>query len=128
MSTGDRKLDELLVDEEQLNEELLVETLSPLLGIGNDSGNLVLKPAFHDLDSKEGVAVVLLAQKARHELDMAESDSLTPTEISELSGIKRGTVYPVVRDLDENGLVEANDGEYRIPTYNIERAKQFVEG
>ncbi|MFC7044606.1 helix-turn-helix domain-containing protein [Halobacteriaceae archaeon GCM10025711] len=127
MADNQKKLEDLIVDEDELNEELLAGLLSNYVRIGNDSGRLVLQPAFHELTSDKQVAVVLLSQKAKTELDMAESEWLTPSDIAELSGVKKGTVYPAVRNLDDEGLAENDDGNYRIPTYNLEKTEQFIK-
>lgn len=119
-------LQDLLVDEEQMNEELLTELLSDYVGIGSESGSLIPQPAFEELNAKQKIVVVLLAQKARFELDMVESEQLTPTEISEESGIKTGTIYPSVRDLEDEDIAVGNDGRYHIPSHNFTKAKQFI--
>lgn len=120
-------LEDLLVDEEQLNEELLFGILSDYIRIGSESGSLVPQPAFEDLTAKQQITVALLAQKARFELDRTETEWLTPTKISEESGIKSGTVFPAVRDLEEDDIVVSEDGEYRIPPYNFTRAEEFIK-
>lgn len=121
-------LEDLLVDEEQMNEELLTELLSDYVGIGSESGSLVPQPAFEELTAKKKIAVVLLAQKARFELDMVDSEQLSPTEISEESGIKTGTIYPSVRALEDEDIAVGNDGSYHIPSHNFTKAKQFIGG
>lgn len=120
------ELEDLLVDEEKLNEELLVETVGKYAQIGQDSGDLVPNDRYNNLSSKEKIVVVLLAQKARYELDLDDQKTLSPTEISALSGVKKGTVYPSVRDLDDEGLIRGEDGEYRLPSVNLEKAKEFL--
>lgn len=127
-NTTQSALEDLLVDEEQLNEELLTELLADYVGIGSKSGSLVPQPAFEELTAKQQIVVILLAQKARYELNMVESEQLTPSEISEESGIKTGTIYPSVRDLEEEDLAVGNNGNYHIPTYNFTKAKQFIRG
>lgn len=124
--TDQSSLEDLLVDEEELNEELLVETVGEYVRIGRDSGELVPNPNYNDLTTAEKVVVSLLAQKARYELDMAEEEWLAPSGISELSGVKVGTVYPKVRQLVEEGVLQDDDGVYRIPSVNVERAKEFL--
>lgn len=119
-------LEDLLVDEEKLNEELLVETVGTYAQIGQESGDLVPNDRYTDLSSKEKIVVVLLAQKARFELDLDDQNMLSPSEISALSGVKKGTVYPAVRDLDDEGLIRGEDGEYRLPSVNLEKAKEFL--
>jgi len=121
-------LEDLLVDEEQMNEELLTNLLSDYVGIGSDSGSLVPTSAFEELTAKQQIVVVLLAQRARYELEMVESEQLTPSEISEESGIKTGTIYPSVRELEEDDIAVGNDGSYHIPTYNFTKAKQLIRG
>ena len=121
-------LEDLLVDEEQLNEELLANTVGKYVNIGKDSGDLIPTEAYNDLNSKEKVVVALLAQKARFELDMVEEEWLAPAVLSELSGVKKGTIYPAVRDLADEGVVRDEDGEYMIPSVKIEQAKEYLTG
>ncbi len=129
MTEEQSKLDDLLIDEEQLNEELLTEVLSDYIRIGSESGNLVTQAPFRELNSRRKVLVVLLAQKARFELDLAESEWMTPTEINNASGVAKGTVYPAVRELDgDRGLAESDDGSYRIPSHNLHRARDYIRG
>lgn len=131
MTSGEQNqstFEDLLVDEEQMNEKLLTELLADYVGIGSTSGSLVPKPEFEALTAKQKILVVLLAQKARYELDMVESEQLTPSEISGESGIKTGTIYPSVRDLEDEDIAVGNDGNYHIPSYNFTKAKQFIRG
>ncbi|SFL21714.1 hypothetical protein SAMN04487950_2856 [Halogranum rubrum] len=129
MTDQEGKLSDLLVDEEELNEELLFEILSDYIRIGSESGNLVTQPAFRDLDSKQKVLVVLLARKACTALNLADSEWMTPTEISGESGVKKGTVYPTVRKLAEDlNIAESDDGNYCIPTHNLDKARSLIRG
>lgn len=120
-------LEDLLVDEEQMNRELLANLLDEYVRIGNESGSLITRPAFKELTAKRKIVVVLLAQRASHELGKANSEWLSPSEISEISGIKSGTIYPSIRDLEEEGIAESDDGSYHIPPYNFTVAKQFIK-
>lgn len=123
------KLEDLYVDEEVMNEKLLTSTLAPYIRIGKQSGDLVLQSSFDDLTTKQKIVVVLLAQKGRCGLEVAENEWLTPTEIANVSGIKKGTVYPTIRELEnDERLADSEDGQYRIPTHNLETAREFIEG
>lgn len=126
MSEDQLSFDDLLIDEEEVNEALLTETLIDYVRIGDGSGDLVLQEAFEELTVPKKVTVVLLAQQALEGLEMAEDAWLTPTEIADRSGIKKGSIYPVVRDLDNDGIAQSNDGAYHIPTHNLETAKQLL--
>lgn len=121
-----KKLEDLFVDEEDLNEELLVETVGQYAQIGKETGDLIPKSPYNDLDSKGRIIVALLAQKARFELDLTGSEWLSPGEISDLSGVKKNTVYPSVRELTSEGILRDEDGEYRVPSVNIEQAKEYL--
>lgn len=128
MSEKQRTLENLLIDEQEISEEILHDLLSGYIRIGKQSGDLIPQKSFRDLTAKEKVVIVLLSQRARHELDMVETEWMTPTEISEQSGIKKGTIYPTVRELDNEGIIEDDDGSYRIPAYGIQEARDYIDG
>lgn len=127
MDNNQRTLEDLVVDEEELNEELLTEVLFEYIRIGQESGSIITQPPFHELSSTQKTAVILLTQKAKHELGLAESEWIGPTGIAEDSGMKRGTVYPAVKRIEEDqGIADNQDGKYTIPTHNLEKAKKFI--
>lgn len=127
MTSEQASLQDLLVDEEQLNEELLAEVLSNYIRIGQDSGGLYPKETFSELNSFRKTAIILLAQHAKEALGLAESEWLKPSEISEISKIKKGTIHPAVRELEDRDLAESQDGSYRIPIPNLLKVKEFIE-
>ncbi|MBX0287958.1 helix-turn-helix domain-containing protein [Halomicroarcula sp. F28] len=127
MSENQTTFEDLLIDEEEVSETLLSETLIEYIRIGDESGSIVPQDAYEDLTNREQVVVVLLAQHALEGLDMADEQWLTPSQIAERSGIKKGSVYPAVRELDDADIVENDDGSYRIPTHSLESAKRHLE-
>ncbi|CQH65255.1 uncharacterized protein HHUB_6088 (plasmid) [Halobacterium hubeiense] len=128
MSEKQRTLENLLVDEQEISEEILHDLLADYIGIGKQSGDLIPQQPFRELTAKEKVVIVLLSQRARHELDMVETEWMTPTEISDQSGVKKGTIYPTVRELDNDGIVEDDDGSYRIPAHGLQEAREYIDG
>lgn len=124
----EKSLDDLLVDEQEINEGVLVGLLDDYIRIGREEGNLYPKPKFESLNSKQKTALVLLAQHARYKLGLAETEWLPPAEISELSGVKRGTIHPAVRELNELNLVQTEDGDYRVPPPKLLAVREFIEG
>lgn len=128
MTDDQQTLENLLIDEEEVSEEILHDLLTNYIRIGKQSGDLMPQDAFHDLTAKQKVVIVLLSQRARHELEMVETEWLSPTEISQQSGVKKGTVYPVVREIDNEGLIENEDGSYRVPSHSIGRARDYIQG
>lgn len=127
MSSDQSTLEGLLVDEEELNKDLLADVLNDYIRIGKDSGGLYPQGPFPDLNSYRKTAVILLAQHAKEALGLAESEWLSPSEIADISNIKTGTIHPAVRELEEKGLAESDDGSYRIPIPNLHLAKEFIE-
>lgn len=123
-----KSLDDLLVSEDDLNEELLTEVLAPYVRIGNDSGAFIPTAEFESLTSTEKVAVFLLYRKAAYELDLADDEGATPLEVTEASGINHNTVKTAVRDLDEENLVQNEDGEYSVPAYKYDAVREFIGG
>lgn len=109
-----------------MHEEILHDLLEEYIRIGKQSGDLIPQDRFRDQTAKNKTLIVLLAQKARSELDMVESEWMTPGEISTQSGVNQNTVYPTVRELDNEGLIEGDDGTYRIPSHSIEQVRDYI--
>lgn len=121
-------LKDLLVDEDELNEDILVETLQPYLGIGDQTGSLIFEKKFDDLNSEQKTLVSMLALKAMHELDIREEEKIGPTELADLTGISEGTIYPKVSGLEKEGLLEKDDeGRYWVPNHKIKRVQNQVK-
>lgn len=119
-------LEDLLVDEEELNEELLAETVGDFAQIGKDSGDLIPNERYNDLGSRKKIVVAMMAQKVRFELDLTDEERIGPSEISNLSGVKKNTVYPAVRELDNEGILRSEDAEYWLPSVKIGAAKEYL--
>lgn len=128
MSKKDRTLENLLVNEQDMGEEILHNTLSEYIRIGSQSGDLIPQQPFRQLTAKEKTIIVLLSQLARQKLGMVESEWLSPSDISSQSGVKKGTIYPTVRELSNDGIVEDDDGSYRIPAHSIHLASESFQG
>lgn len=122
------KLEDLVVDETELNEDLLHNVLSDFIRIGKRDNSIITQSKMEELNSKKKILVVLLALKAMKELDMRENESAGPSQISEISGIKKGTVLPKIRELDKEGLVVNEDGKYRVPNYNLRKTEDYILG
>jgi DNA-binding MarR family transcriptional regulator len=126
MSENQKTLENLLVDEQEMSEEILHDLLSNYVRIGKQSGDLIPQQPFRDLTAKQKSIIVLLSQRARSQLEMVDSEWISPSEISEQSGIKKGTVYPTVRELENEGLVENEDGNYRVPAHGLDKTREYI--
>lgn len=127
MNDSDSGLDSIVVDEDAADEEALVALLNPYLRIGGTSGRLIFESAYDDLRAREKILTVLVAELAKVVLGMEESAWLPPSEISRQGGIKKGTVDPTVRDLYEDGLLEGEDGRYRIPRTKLHEVEKLLD-
>lgn len=121
-------LDDLLVEEDDLNESLLTDVLSPYIGIGDESGAFLPNEKFESLNSTKQAAIVLLYKKAAYELDLSEEEGAGPMAIADASGMNHSTAKTAVRSLDEKNLVENNNGEYTVPPYNYDSVRRLIEG
>lgn len=121
-------LDDLLVEEDDLNESLLTDVLSPYIDIGNKSGAFLPNEKFESLTSAKQAAIVLLYKKAAYELDLSEEEGAGPMDIADASGMNHSTAKTAVRSLDEKNLVENEGGEYTVPPYNYDTVQRFIEG
>lgn len=126
MASEKGRLFDLVVDETQIDQEALFEILHTYLQIGSESGQLRFEAPYYDLRAKEKIVIVLLGQLAKCELDLADNESLTPTEISEIGDIKKGTVDPGVRELYNEGVIESEDGQYSVARFKLARASSFL--
>ena len=126
MSENQKTLENLLVDEQEMHEEILHDLLEEYIRIGKQSGDLIPQDQFRDLTAKRKTLIVLLAQHARAKLDMVESEWMSPGDISTQSGVNQNTVYPTVRELDNEGLSESDDGSYRIPSHSIDQVRSYI--
>lgn len=128
MTNNQTGLEDLLVSEDDLNEEVLVNTIGGYVQIGEDSGVFIPTDEFGHLSANAQVTTALLYQKVTYELEFSDAEKLTPKEISETTGLNHNTVKGAVRDLKDKNLVENEDGAYWVPTYNYQRAREFIEG
>lgn len=126
--TEQKSFEDLLVDEEEVNEALLTETVIDYVQIGQQSGDLTAKPAYDELTAAEKLTIVLLAHRARVGLGLADDEWLEASKVVSLSGLKDGTAYPALRRLaDDNVVRTTDDGEYKIPAMNVEQARAYLE-
>lgn len=68
--------------------------------------------------------MTLTAQKAKEIRGVIESSAVGPSEISNLSGVKEGTVKPGVRDLADEGLITDTDDGYTIGGPQLQQAAE----
>lgn len=121
------ELEDLVVDERDLNQEILRETLEPYIRIGSETGSLIPEPELADLTAEDKILVSTLAFKAMADIGIRETERIGPKALAEAVGISEGTVYPTVRKLEDEGLLTKEDGKYWVPNHKIRRIQERLE-
>lgn len=119
------KLSKLVRNSDELIEELVADTLFPLLSL-TDSGDLLLLTPFHELEATLKVLTIFLSLKALSMLQLRDDAIAGPTEISNLSGIPIGTVKREVRCLEAEKLLISERGKYWIPSYSLSKVADLI--
>jgi hypothetical protein len=120
-------LDEIFIDGSEVDENLIQNILVRFIRIEKESMSLIPTPEYEKLKEKQKVLICLLSRKAMKLRHMTTHEHMSPTEISKVSGVKKGTVRPVIRDyLNANLLRKEKDG-YFIPDFALERVREVLE-
>jgi hypothetical protein len=121
-------LSRLVVDESVIDLELLAGTLEPIVRLDLRQGGFAfLQGVRQRLNTRQQVLVALLSQKALHLLDERLPEALRPQEIEASTGIRGGTLRPVLKRLSDGQTIsqDASKG-YFVPAFAIEDAAQQV--
>ncbi len=122
-------LTRLVVDEAEVNRELLASTLEGKIRVDIVRGTFVFVQRVREqLSKRQQVIVALLAHKALHLLDPKFPEALRPVDIESASGIRGGTLRPILKVLVDSDLIKRQDPEraYFVPGHSIESAKKFL--
>jgi len=97
---------ELVVDTKQINREKLAELLKGkvLLDLRSDTF-LLQQEARTRSSARQVVLLSLLAEKALSLLKEGLADALSPSELTIVTGLKGGTIRPVLKRLADEGLI-----------------------
>jgi len=121
-------LTRLVVDEAVINRELLATVLQDRVRLDLSRGSFTFLPGARDrLNNRQHVVAALLARKALHLLKAEFADGLRPQELEAATGIKGGTLRPILRVLVERRLIGQSDEKaYVVPGYALEDASRFL--
>lgn len=121
-------LSRLVVDEAAVNRELLARVLENRIRLDMKAGAFSFLPGVRErMNTRHQVLIALLAQKAMHLLNAKLQEGLRPQEIEFLTGVKGGTLRPVLKILVEKRLVRPeSDKSYTVPGYAVEDAATFL--
>jgi hypothetical protein len=121
-------LDRLVVDEAAVDLELLASTLEGAIRIDLKQGGFAfLQGVRARLSKRQQVLIALLARKALHLLDSRHSEALRPQEIEALTGVKGGTLRPILKQLNDRRVIRQDESQsYYVPGYALEDAAALL--
>lgn len=122
--TSHDPLKELVVDAHEMDRERLASSLSVWARI-DPSKNLIrfMPGAKQNATIKQLTLVALLGQMAIKLLNDEREEGLTPSELSQRTGVKGNSLRPQLKALADDGIVLKNDGrKYIVPPQSFDRA------
>ncbi|MBC8275203.1 MAG: hypothetical protein H8E40_09585, partial [Chloroflexi bacterium] len=113
------ELEDLVVSGTELDKKLVAETLMPYLQLDKDSCDIRPTEEWEELSQEQKIVAYLLARKAmvalRFELT---AEAAKASEVVQATGLKSGTVYPALRSLLANRIInQSQDRRYFVPSY-----------
>jgi hypothetical protein len=116
-------LERLVVDQAAADRELLASLLTGRIAVDRASARYSFVPGIRpQLGTRRTVLIALLARKALSLLVEGFVEPATPRELEAESGIRGGTLRPILKDLkDENLLLKTGDG-YLVANHALEFA------
>jgi len=74
--TEDDPLERVVVDKDAVNRERLADAIEGVVAVDGDTGEVVTRPGYHDLDNKPKFVARLLARRVALELEIIEEDEI----------------------------------------------------
>lgn len=122
------ELEDLVISGKELNKKLVAEVLSPYLRLDKDVCGIRPLGSWNELNANEKILLYLIARKAMRAVGFAlGEEGATANEVIHETGLKKGTVYPALRNLLNDRMVDqSKDKRYSVPNYAIERIKDML--
>ena len=118
----------LVADEAAIDRELLATLLQDRIRLDLTHGSFSFLVGVRErLNNRQHVLTILLGQKAVHLLKGEFADGLRPQELETVTGIKGGTLRPLLKVLVDRRLIRQNQEKaYVVPGYALEEAAKFL--
>lgn len=124
------KLEDLVISGKEIDQSLVTEILAPYLRLDKDTCSIRPTAEWDSFSNKAKVMLYLIARKAMKALDFAlESEEASPSDIAKETGMKRGSVFPTVRELSADRLIEQTRklGGYLVPNHALQRIRSMIQ-
>lgn len=119
MKKNKLKIEDLFSDAQSVNEEVVVKVLQPLITIHTDTKDVYFKN-HQKLTVEDKILVYALAKKILKFKGHIEKEIFSANEFHRKTGIKKGSVDPVVKKLREEGFLVGSGADYEVPNYRVD--------
>jgi hypothetical protein len=126
-------LDDLFVEAAELDRELIGTVLKPYLVI--DRSTLAIRPQarWRTASNKARIIAYLLARKAMraHGAITRDAERVAPGQITNATGLPRGSVYPTLKELYEarpQVVDKDTRANYWVPDWAVQSACDILQG
>lgn len=117
-------LDVLFEKPEEVNRELLRDTLIPFVRMDEKGGIFPLRE-FYTQTNKIQLIILLLSRKALA-LKTGVDEAVVPSYMAKLIDMPEGSLRPTLRALADERLAEAQNGQYKISSRALSRCSDLI--
>lgn len=122
------KLEDLVVSGADMDRELVGQILAPYLRLDKDTCSIRVTQKWDALGNEEKIILYLVARKAMSALNFTiESEESPPAEVIKQTGLPPGSVYPALRNLLQQRLIDQPGKRrgYLVPNHVLEKVKSI---
>lgn len=112
------ELEELFTDSSPFNESEIVSLIKPFVTIQKNNFDIFL----YNIDkfsADDKILLYILAKKILKFKKYIPEETISALEFHKKTGIKKGTVDPAFKNLNESGLLVGSKDTYEIPNIKI---------
>lgn len=119
MTKDENTIEELFADGAHFDKAAAIKVLKAILIIQRESHDIYLKGEVK-LTTEEKILAYSLARKVLYSEKLAESAKVSAQEISEKTGMKKGSVDPAFQVLKSDTFLIGSKKDYEIPNHHID--------
>ena len=119
-----------ITDSAKLSEAEIEAIVGGLLKYDPTSQAVVFLPKAQELSAEKKILLYLVALRGWKfviEKNPPAADA-SPKEIERTTGIKGGTLRPILRDLSASKILDSRKGKYEIPAHNLSLVREAMSG
>lgn len=122
-------LKDLTIDKSKATEGIIESVIKPFIRYDVKSKSVFFLLEAEELSNIKKVLVYLVSLIGwKFVTEEPIPWEVKPIKIEKVTGIKGGTLRPLLKDLKESKIVVVKNGNYSVPDYNIGKVKNIIEG